>query len=67
MSSPIQVPYKSFVQIDRQSGTAIYLQIAHQLINAIQRGFLVTGHPPSRYPAFQQTAGSKQEYHCGGV
>ncbi|RBL88736.1 aminotransferase-like domain-containing protein [Chitinophaga flava] len=41
MSSP--VPYKSFVQIDRQSGTAIYLQIAHQLINAIQRGFLVTG------------------------
>ncbi|HEY9262918.1 PLP-dependent aminotransferase family protein, partial [Chitinophaga sp.] len=43
MSSPISVPYKSFVQIDRQSGTAIYLQIAHQLINAIQRGFLVTG------------------------
>lgn len=43
MSSPLTVPYKSFVQIDRQSGTAIYLQIAHQLINAIQRGFLVTG------------------------
>ncbi|MGN7824961.1 PLP-dependent aminotransferase family protein [Chitinophaga sp. 22536] len=41
MSSP--VPYRSFVHIDRQSTTAIYLQIAHQLINAIQRGYLVTG------------------------
>ncbi|MEC5145865.1 PLP-dependent aminotransferase family protein [Chitinophaga sp. 212800010-3] len=41
MSSPI--PYKSFVQVDRGSATAVYLQIARQLINAIQRGFLVTG------------------------
>lgn len=29
--------------IDRQSTTAIYLQIVHQVINAIQRGFLSEG------------------------
>ncbi len=29
--------------IDRQSTTAVYLQIVHQLINAIQRGFLSGG------------------------
>ncbi|NIG54717.1 PLP-dependent aminotransferase family protein [Chitinophaga sp. Cy-1792] len=43
MSSPAAVPYKSFVQIDRSSATPVYLQIANQLINAIQRGYLPTG------------------------
>ncbi|RAJ73741.1 GntR family transcriptional regulator/MocR family aminotransferase [Chitinophaga dinghuensis] len=43
MNSPVEAPYKSFVSIDRQSTTAVYLQIANQLINAIQRGFLQAG------------------------
>jgi len=43
MSSPVQIPYQSFVQIDRASTTAVYMQITHQLINAIQRGYLVSG------------------------
>ncbi|MGK6351079.1 PLP-dependent aminotransferase family protein [Parapedobacter sp. DT-150] len=50
MDSPVLVPYRSFVQIDRQSATPVYLQVAHQLINAIQRGYLMDGHklPGSR-------------------
>ncbi|WP_026309660.1 PLP-dependent aminotransferase family protein [Niabella aurantiaca] len=43
MSSPVQLPYKTLVPIDRQSTTAVYLQIVHQVINAIQRGFLSGG------------------------
>lgn len=43
MSSPVQLPYKTIVPIDRQSATAVYLQIVHQVINAIQRGFLPGG------------------------
>lgn len=43
MSSPVKIPFKSIIQIDRTSGTAVYLQIAYQLINAIQRGVLVPG------------------------
>ncbi|MDN3707174.1 PLP-dependent aminotransferase family protein [Myroides ceti] len=43
MSSPVIIPYQSFVQIDRTSATAVYLQIAYQLINAIQRGYLNAG------------------------
>lgn len=50
MGSPVLVPYASFIQIDRSSATPVYLQVAHQIINAIQRGFLVEGHkmPGSR-------------------
>ncbi|MFC3197742.1 PLP-dependent aminotransferase family protein [Parapedobacter deserti] len=44
MDSPVFVPYRSFIQIDRQSATPVYLQVAHQLINAIQRGYLMDGH-----------------------
>ncbi|WP_257667975.1 aminotransferase-like domain-containing protein [Parapedobacter tibetensis] len=44
MDSPVLVPYRSFVQVDRQSATPVYLQVAHQLINAIQRGYLMEGH-----------------------
>ncbi|UOU97532.1 PLP-dependent aminotransferase family protein [Chryseobacterium daecheongense] len=43
MDSPVEVPYQSFIKIDRKSDTAIYMQVAHQLINAIQRGSLPLG------------------------
>ncbi|KFE99048.1 aminotransferase-like domain-containing protein [Chryseobacterium luteum] len=43
MDSPVNIPYKSFIDIDRNSEASIYMQIANQLINAIQRGFLPHG------------------------
>ncbi|RKS98184.1 aminotransferase-like domain-containing protein [Chryseobacterium defluvii] len=43
MDSPVEIPYRSFIKIDRKSDTAIYMQVAHQLINAIQRGSLPLG------------------------
>ncbi len=43
MDSPVEIPYQSFIKIDRNSEVSIYLQIANQLINAIQRGFLPFG------------------------
>lgn len=42
MNSPV-IPYSSFIQIDRQSSTPVYLQITNQLSNAIQRDFLPKG------------------------
>lgn len=43
MSSPVQIPFKSVIHIDRSLDRPVYLQIAHQMINAIQRGVLVPG------------------------
>ncbi|MDH6253768.1 GntR family transcriptional regulator/MocR family aminotransferase [Chryseobacterium sp. H1D6B] len=43
MNSPVDVPYKSFIKIDRKSDTSMYMQTANQLINAIQRGYLPLG------------------------
>ncbi|ROI05875.1 MULTISPECIES: PLP-dependent aminotransferase family protein [unclassified Chryseobacterium] len=43
MDSPVKIPYESFIKIDRKSETSIYLQIANQLVNAIQRGYLPLG------------------------
>jgi len=43
MNSPVEIPYKSFVKIDRKSNSPIYMQIANQLVNAIQRGYLPFG------------------------
>ncbi|MCJ8153405.1 PLP-dependent aminotransferase family protein [Chryseobacterium sp. SSA4.19] len=43
MDSPVEIPYRSFVLIDRISETSVYMQIANQLINAIQRGYLPFG------------------------
>ncbi|MCF0058008.1 PLP-dependent aminotransferase family protein [Dyadobacter sp. CY356] len=43
MSSPVQIPFKSMVTIDRDLDTPVYLQIVHQMINAIQRGVLTPG------------------------
>ncbi|MBV7529844.1 PLP-dependent aminotransferase family protein [Chitinophaga sp. sic0106] len=51
MGSPVSVPYESFVQIDRESATAVYIQIANQLVNAIQRGYVVPG---TRLPGTRQ-------------
>lgn len=50
MGSPALVPYQSFIQLTRGTATPVYLQVAHQLINAIQRGYLPDGHklPGSR-------------------
>lgn len=55
MSSPVLVPFKSFVAIDRSSATPVYLQLVHQIINAIQRGYVLEGHkmPGSRKLAAQ--------------
>lgn len=39
MSSPAEIPYNSFIEIDRFSETAIYLQLANQLAKAIQLGY----------------------------
>lgn len=43
MSSPVKIPFKSVIQLDRHSSTPVYLQIARQVINAIQRGVLIPG------------------------
>ncbi|WP_291911604.1 PLP-dependent aminotransferase family protein [Chitinophaga sp. CB10] len=51
MGSPVNVPFESFVQVDRASATAVYIQIANQLVNAIQRGFVPPG---ARLPGTRQ-------------
>ncbi|MXS71639.1 aminotransferase class I/II-fold pyridoxal phosphate-dependent enzyme [Flavobacteriaceae bacterium W22] len=43
MDSPVEIPYQSFIKIDRNSEVSMYMQISNQLINAIQRGFLPFG------------------------
>lgn len=43
MNSPVEIPYKSFIKIDRNSDLAIFMQITNQLINSIQRGYLPFG------------------------
>ncbi len=43
MSSPVEIPFLSFINLDRTLKAPIYLQLAQQLINAIQRGYLVAG------------------------
>ncbi|WP_027379333.1 aminotransferase-like domain-containing protein [Chryseobacterium daeguense] len=43
MNSPVEIPYQSFIKIERNSDVTIYMQITNQLINSIQRGFLPVG------------------------
>ena len=43
MSSPVKIPFKTVIAIDRGHDRPVYLQVAHQVINAIQRGVLVAG------------------------
>jgi GntR family transcriptional regulator/MocR family aminotransferase len=42
MSNPADIPYKSLVQINRESATPVFRQIADQFIHFIQRGYLVS-------------------------
>ncbi|RZK39426.1 MAG: PLP-dependent aminotransferase family protein [Pedobacter sp.] len=43
MDSPVQIPFKSFIQLKPEENTALYLQIVFQFIKAIQMGFLPEG------------------------
>ncbi|RYG15486.1 MAG: PLP-dependent aminotransferase family protein, partial [Chitinophagaceae bacterium] len=43
MDSPVQIPFKSFVNVNPSDSTAIYLQIVFEFIKAIQLGFLPEG------------------------
>ncbi|MTG98767.1 MULTISPECIES: PLP-dependent aminotransferase family protein [Myroides] len=43
MSSPTKIPFLSFIQIDKKSNTPLYMQIANQFSNAIQRNYLLKG------------------------
>ncbi|MDR2223920.1 MAG: PLP-dependent aminotransferase family protein [Flavobacteriaceae bacterium] len=47
MSSPVKTPFNSLIKIDRHSTTAIYMQIANQLSNAIQRKYIA---PQTKLP-----------------
>lgn len=43
MNSPVEIPFKSFIQIERTSHIPIYIQIANHLTQAIQSGTLLPG------------------------
>jgi GntR family transcriptional regulator/MocR family aminotransferase len=43
MSSPVEIPFKNLIVIDRLSGTPVYMQIARMMIGAIQHGTLAPG------------------------
>ncbi|WP_353133927.1 PLP-dependent aminotransferase family protein [Pseudopedobacter sp.] len=43
MDSPVEIPFKSFIQVDRKSEVAVFMQIANQLIYAIQRNLVLPG------------------------
>lgn len=45
MSSPVQIPFSSFIQLNQSLPTAIYLQIVFEFIKAIQTGLLPEGTP----------------------
>lgn len=43
MDSPVQIPFKSFIQLKPEETTALYLQIVFEFIKAIQIGLLPEG------------------------
>lgn len=43
MDSPVEIPFKSFIQLKPKENTALYLQIVFEFIKAIQTGFLPEG------------------------
>ena len=43
MNSPAEIPFNSFIEIDRNAESAIYLQLANQMAKAIQLGYLPIG------------------------
>ncbi|MFD1628909.1 PLP-dependent aminotransferase family protein [Pseudopedobacter beijingensis] len=47
MTSPAEIPFKSFIQIDRKAEIPVFIQIANQLIYAIQRNLLL---PATKLP-----------------
>jgi len=40
MSSPVPIPFQSFIKIDRRKKEAIYMQIVYQFINAVKNKLL---------------------------
>lgn len=43
MNSPVEIPFKSFIEIDRENSSPIYLQIVNQFVQAITKGNLSPG------------------------
>ena len=43
MSSPVSIPFSSFVKTDRRRKDAVYLQIVYQFINAVKSSILEEG------------------------
>lgn len=43
MNSPDIIPISQFIRIDRRKADPLYLQIAYQFINAVQRGLIPVG------------------------
>jgi len=43
MSSPVEILLQSIVKLDRKLLVPMYLQAVQQLVNAIQRGYLLVG------------------------
>ena len=43
IDSPVSLVLKELIQFDKTSATSVYIQIAQQIINAIQRGYLKEG------------------------
>lgn len=43
MNSPVNNLLKQFIHFDKKSSTAVFIQISHQIIDAIQRGYLTKG------------------------
>jgi GntR family transcriptional regulator/MocR family aminotransferase len=63
MNSPVRFPFASFVQIQRDLETPIYLQISNHIISAIQRGIL---YPDQKLPG-ARTLSSELEVHRNTV
>lgn len=47
MGSPVRFPFENIISIDRDSDTAVYLQIARQIAGAVKQGILL---PDARLP-----------------
>ena len=45
MNSPVSTFLKQLIHFEKASTTAVYIQVAQQLINAIQRSYLTEGTP----------------------
>jgi len=43
IDSPVNSVLKELIHFEKSSGTAVYIQISQQIINAIQRGYLTAG------------------------